>query len=628
MLVSESSVAKFRLSKYLSQKQASILIVNNSRFMTSLIMHALLARGFDVKVCMSNTEALDLLHQYHFDLVLLEFEQSDLNGLDFLFWLKQSKPHLPVIVMSSYFNDELQSFLMEHKVFYFEKSRHIDTLVTVIELKIQKNNIDLRSTKLMLFELALMCCFSGQRHCIQLQDTLHHYGGKIWFDHHQIVHAECLDLEGEEALIFLFRIKQGTFLEIPWIYPESETMDLSFDSLMMALTVLIDEPIASVKENRAYDVLSILIIESNPDESQLLTRFFQSQNFRVQTVETGEKALSLLRYSPINLILCDYQLSDMPAQAFLEKVQLMRINSKVILFGEHLETQVTHFSGMWGVLGCFSKPVILKELAAFVRYLFSERYFSGKVRSLDIVHFLRTLCCMKGTCAFQVNDLASNLNGVLLIENGLVVHATLGEFVGAPAFQAILKIQRGFLSELEREIRERTIEVSPIQLLIHAMLLEDFHNETKRKVSNPFFDPQPSRINDFLEKNILKSQLIIDTQTADFMGIRIGESTAQEAIAILKKLGGQIQPLEDKELYCPEIDLIVKVDQQEIVEEIQFNQGFKGKTSMGVGIGDKPQDALFVYGQPRFQSEGFCIWDQVAFFFDLGKINRITLGAI
>lgn len=629
------------------QARPRVLVVDSSRIMQLLLARQLASRGYEAVASQHIGEALEQLGEQNISLVLLELELPEISGLDLLFWLKQHRPYLPVILMAASLSDELRHLLLHQEVLYFEKSRHLDTLMTIIELKTRKKGLDVAAQDLMLFDLAQLCALSGQQRCLRITEPISNAEGHIWFANNRIVHAQSGSLEGEDALLEVMRLSKGTFQEISWEAPTTETIELPFEVLMMGVATLIDEQPADSLElsssnpdqqtqPAAGTLGSLLVVEPDDFQRRMLVQHFESRGYRVESLSTAGEALACLKQQAFELLIAEYLLPDMTAQTFLETLQTLH-QGKVILLGNRLAGQTAQLARQWGATRCYQKPVILGELESFVRYLFSQRYFSGKLRNLSLVDFLQVVTFGKGDKTYRIHDLALNLKGQLYIRDGSVVHAELGRLEGEPAFQAMLRIQRGLLAEIPAvELPQRSIEIPLTRLLMRAFSIQD---QGLSQVLNHLGDStisaqtgsqlvDPERVERWLAEHPLSSQLIVYTRPAEFAGIRIGRTSRDEALALLEKLGSPGQPDADGGIYCSALDLTLTFDGQARVEEMHFDRRFRGRTHAGIRIGDEQQRGVFVYGKPRFQDPDFCVWDQVSFFCERGKIIRISLGAI
>ena len=84
-------------------QRASVLVVDDSRTMRLSLIRALNELGFDnIKEAKNGRQALDLVLKEHFDLMLLDMEMPEMNGMEVLLALKNNPQlgGLPVIVIS------------------------------------------------------------------------------------------------------------------------------------------------------------------------------------------------------------------------------------------------------------------------------------------------------------------------------------------------------------------------------------------------------------------------------------------------------------------------------------------------------------------------------------------------
>lgn len=61
---------------------------------------------FEVTVCSKSLEAMDVLRQTPYDVILLDIRMPGLEGTDLLQLIKKSFPLVPVIILSAYVNDK------------------------------------------------------------------------------------------------------------------------------------------------------------------------------------------------------------------------------------------------------------------------------------------------------------------------------------------------------------------------------------------------------------------------------------------------------------------------------------------------------------------------------------------
>ncbi|WP_227935582.1 response regulator transcription factor [Alkalihalobacillus deserti] len=78
-----------------------ILIVDDERQMQALISFCIKSSDFDVNTASSGQDAINLLEEKHFDLMLLDIMMPEMDGFQVLKILNQSNVAVPVIILSA-----------------------------------------------------------------------------------------------------------------------------------------------------------------------------------------------------------------------------------------------------------------------------------------------------------------------------------------------------------------------------------------------------------------------------------------------------------------------------------------------------------------------------------------------
>jgi len=85
-----------------------ILVVDDEEGIRLIFLNALQQAGYEVMTADSASEALRLVHEQDFDLVLLDLSLPDSKGLDLLNLLVTSSPDLPVMILTGMPMDQAQ----------------------------------------------------------------------------------------------------------------------------------------------------------------------------------------------------------------------------------------------------------------------------------------------------------------------------------------------------------------------------------------------------------------------------------------------------------------------------------------------------------------------------------------
>jgi len=128
----------------------AILVIDDDRGNCDLLADILSREGFEVTTAHNGAEAIRLLDEYCFDVVLTDLRMPEVDGIKVLEYLKQSSPCTPGIVFTGYGSIESAVEAMKAGAFdYITKPFHMDEMKIVIKKaleyqKLQKENIILK----------------------------------------------------------------------------------------------------------------------------------------------------------------------------------------------------------------------------------------------------------------------------------------------------------------------------------------------------------------------------------------------------------------------------------------------------------------------------------------------------
>ena len=84
-----------------TRRSARILVVDDEAPVRSMIGATLERQGYDVQLAVSGSQAVEMLVQNSFDLILTDIVMQDGNGIALLERIHAEQPHLPVVMVSA-----------------------------------------------------------------------------------------------------------------------------------------------------------------------------------------------------------------------------------------------------------------------------------------------------------------------------------------------------------------------------------------------------------------------------------------------------------------------------------------------------------------------------------------------
>ena len=113
----------------------------------------------------------------------------------------------------------------------------------------------------------------------------------------------------------------------------------------------------------------VLIVEDDPDLSDMLTAYFRMQKYEVLTAAWGRDALEISNEEPLDLVILDIRLPDIDGYTVCEQLRTQRRTQDVpIIFMTEKSDRVDRLHGLeMGVVDYVTKPFDNQELLLRVR---------------------------------------------------------------------------------------------------------------------------------------------------------------------------------------------------------------------------------------------------------------------
>jgi two-component system, cell cycle response regulator CpdR len=112
---------------------ANILVVEDDRLNRNLICKVLRNEGHQVVEASDGVEALELLYEQHFDLVITDFVMPRLNGLKLVELLHPLQPQLPIIFITGYLSTTSSKPILDNVAEVIPKPFELDVLRSTVQ---------------------------------------------------------------------------------------------------------------------------------------------------------------------------------------------------------------------------------------------------------------------------------------------------------------------------------------------------------------------------------------------------------------------------------------------------------------------------------------------------------------
>ena len=116
-----------------SAGQLSVLIIDDEQVLARTIAHFLTLQGCQTQTCHSARDAMRLVEQEAFDVVLADWELPDSHGVDLIRHIRKTRRDSRIVVLSAHPSaGELETAARQLRTGYLQKPFSLDELSAVI----------------------------------------------------------------------------------------------------------------------------------------------------------------------------------------------------------------------------------------------------------------------------------------------------------------------------------------------------------------------------------------------------------------------------------------------------------------------------------------------------------------
>ncbi|MFN4151034.1 MAG: response regulator, partial [Candidatus Sericytochromatia bacterium] len=208
-----------------------ILIVDDDITSTKILSRFLAGQNYFTKTANSAVEGEKILLEENFDLVITDINMPEVNGLEFLLWIKQYFPETKVVIITAFHNENIKNFSNQRGAFYyFEKPVDLNEMVKLLKEAFLE---PMQYSDLKMNDYVKVSMVSKLNKVIEIIDIYTQNKSYIYIKEGKIIHAESGNLKGVDALHEIFKSESGIFSDVPWKEPQENTVNYN-DLLLFA----------------------------------------------------------------------------------------------------------------------------------------------------------------------------------------------------------------------------------------------------------------------------------------------------------------------------------------------------------------------------------------------------------
>jgi CheY-like chemotaxis protein len=211
----------------------SILVVDDDPDVVWGLGRYLTREGFLVTTCGDGADALSLIESKRFDVVITDIRMPRLNGLALVHWLGMNRPEVRVVVMTGFGGPSVRDLcLRKGAELYLEKPVDPHLLTNFLSSSSEKFGFSGIIDQIDILDYVQLLMLTGRQVVVEIL-CKNGQRARLFMNDGRVCHAECGDLEGEEAFYKCVAFTGGSFVNLPWSEPGRTTVTRPGDYLLM-----------------------------------------------------------------------------------------------------------------------------------------------------------------------------------------------------------------------------------------------------------------------------------------------------------------------------------------------------------------------------------------------------------
>ncbi|MFN4149667.1 MAG: response regulator, partial [Candidatus Sericytochromatia bacterium] len=533
-----------------------ILIVDDDPITPLILEKFLLKEGYYVLTVDNAVEASNIMKKHSLGFVITDVMMPQVNGLEFLSWIKKNFPRTEVGIMTSYSSEEAKKFALDSGAFtFFEKPIELKNLLKIIK-EIENRKITSDIIELTLIDFIKMILITNQKKLLSIRDPLIGKTYSLFIENGKILHAEGNDKNGIDAFNDILNTSSGVFFETAWVEPRIKTINKNLSDILDQNKSMSEEEKRKASLNEIFLLKQNLSQYENTISGKLQEDISDknSSNFDDFTIHEDGIALGITLGSTNRE----------------EVVEIMKKFSQFDISSQ-IKDRIISYDDL-------SVGIIFNDNDIAIEMTFGNLYKGSTSKGIALGNKLENAIIIYGTPKL------STLNGLVWD------HISLFSADGIIISSIRLKVTPTY---------DKKIQVKS----------EDFN----KSINYPIFN----QINQIKEK-IIDYTIYPDSLFGITLG-RTTRTEIYRIMKELFDLSPTEKNLNNRITY-DSLSLTFVLNDLKTTKEIIVGSLFKGSTEKGIKIGDSLQKAFKAYGTPLYFSNTSATWRDMTVFCDKGSL--------
>ncbi len=236
--------------KMFAKKKLRLMVVDDELDIASIVGERLAELGYDIDVEWDPREAIKMLKNESFDLVVTDLKMPYIDGFQLMGWMKDNCPLTKVVVITAHGSPSAyRAALKRGAVLYVEKPFDLDEFAQKINTILEPTKeFEAKIESISPFDLMQMIALAGGNRRLSVKSIKG--SGEIYVKNGELVYAKAGEDFMDRAFFRMLSWESGIFNVLPWIEPPNEFSSQNIKDLLIEAAKKIDEgtPLAEEKK--------------------------------------------------------------------------------------------------------------------------------------------------------------------------------------------------------------------------------------------------------------------------------------------------------------------------------------------------------------------------------------------
>lgn len=407
----------------------NILVIDDDPIVCRILEKGLMDM-FNVTLSSHAVEAIKLLKENYYSLVITDFSMPDINGFELLVWLKNNMQMVKVIVLTSYDTNDLKELILSiGAIKFFTKPADVKQVKNFI-IEYLNSGFEGDIKNLDINQIIQSYLFQGKKVILTIKDSKSDIKGEIYIKNGELIRIIAGSNKNEQALADILEINDGYFVEDSYDEEINKEINVPYQALLMQAAYIIDNRNDLNQSSKPIKSIVLLLSKENEKFKMILQKTLSIQNFHFVALDEFLELAEIIKTTRFDLIISDH--------SFIKDLLEMKNNNLelIVIKSEQFQNQVNEkFKNF--------------DLIEISNYLKNNRNvgLTGNLKNIGFFDLIQLISSPFQTKVLEIKNFKEKLTGKIFLKKGVLVHCEYNNLIGQEAIYEIINIKKGMFFE-------------------------------------------------------------------------------------------------------------------------------------------------------------------------------------